>query len=119
MGAFKADDFAEGGDKKKSDFYIRIGTVKKFTVPSTDTTVEGFISLPQPLYLDGMRKNQVNGESEYATQLACGNSLLEALLEQAKKLKPGEDMTTHLEVRIFRKKEEVAQTSEMDFSDLF
>ena len=112
-------DGKDGEDRPKSKFFVKVGCVKKFTVPSTDTTVEGFVSLPQALFLDGMRKNQVNGESEYATQLACGNSLLGALLKQAGKLKPGEEMVTKLQVRIYRKKEEVEQTAEMDFSDMF
>lgn len=115
------DGFASptgGTTEKKSKFFVRIGITKKFLVPSTDTQVEGFIALPQPLYLDGMKKNTVNGESEYATQLACGNALLEQLLKKAENLKPGEDFETQLKVRIYRRKEDVAQTSEMDFSDV-
>lgn len=123
MVAFKepTDGFASptsGTVEKKSKFFVRIGITKKFLVPSTDTQVEGFIALPQPLYLDGMKKNTVNGESEYATQLACGNALLEQLLKKAENLKPGEDFETQLKVRIYRRKEDVAQTSEMDFSDV-
>lgn len=118
----KNDGFADSptanNEKTKSKYFIRIGTTKKFVVPSNDMTVEGFISLPQCLYLDGMKKNTINGDSEYATQLACGNTLLEQLLKKAETLKPGEDFETQLKVRIFRRKEDVAQTTQMDFSDV-
>ena len=107
------------GKKTKSKYLVKVGVTRKFLVPSTDTQVEGFISLPQPLYLDGMKPNNVSGETEYAAQLACGNTLLEQLLKKAETLKPGEEISTQLEVKIYRKKEEVSQTADMDFTDLF
>lgn len=106
-------------EKPKSDFILQVGIEKEFYVPSTDSKVKGFIALPQPLYLDGMRKNQVNGDSEFATQLACGNSLLEAILKKVDSLKPGEEMTTNLQVRIRRRKEDVSQTADMNFDEIF
>lgn len=109
----------DGTKKEKSKYFIRIGVTKKFLVPSTDTQVEGFISLPQVLYLDGMKPNNVNGDSEYAAQLACGNTLLEQLLKKAEELEPGGELVTQLQVKIVRRKEEVAQTADIDFSDIF
>ena len=124
MGAYKdsnpvIDSPTVNADRPKSKFYLKVGVNQEFYVPSTDNKTKAFIALPQPLYLDGMKKNQINGESEYATQLACGNSLLEALLKKAETLKPGEEITTKLEVRIYRRKEEVSQTADVKFDNLF
>lgn len=105
--------------KEKSKFYLKVGAVKKVYVEETDTTSELFVALPQPLYLDNMKKNLVNGKSEFATMLANGNALLEQLLKKAEALKPGEEFSTKLEVRIYRRKEnDTPQTGEVDFSDV-
>lgn len=119
MADFSAFAGTSTENKEKSKFYIKIGATKKIYTEETDTTSELFVTLPQPLYLDSMKKNLINGKSEYANMLANGNALLEQLLKKAESLKPGEDFTTHLEVRVYRRKEnDTPQTGDVDFSDV-
>ena len=88
----------------KSEFYIRIGQ----DVLNQETDSMDFISLPQPLYLDSMRKNRVSGEGEFQDLLDKGNALLEQLLEEAaNQLEPGESKEIPLKVVVCRRKTQV------------
>lgn len=85
-----------------SEFYLLVG--KKVLNPETDE-IE-FIQIPQPLYLDTMKRNTVSGEGAFQELLLAQNDLLDDLLDNAKVyLKPGEQIEDdELIVKICRKK---------------
>lgn len=98
----KAHDGATNPDEfTKSEFYLRVG--QEILNQESDSMV--FISLPQPLYLDSMRKNRVSGEGEFQDLLDGGNDLLNQLLEEAAtQLEPGESKEIPLKVVLCRRK---------------
>jgi hypothetical protein len=118
--AFDFNKYSSGSqsqEKSKSNYLIKVGVEKEVYVSVTDKMEKMFIALPQPLYLDGMKKNQVSGEGEFQTLLANGNSLLESLLRKANTLKPGEECVTKLQVRIYRRKDEKPTVTGESFDD--
>lgn len=98
----KAHDGATNPDELiKSEFYIRVGL--EAVNPETDKM--DFISLPQPLYLDSMKKNRILGEGEFPELLSKGNALLDQILAQANEmLEPGETKEMKLKVILCRRK---------------
>ena len=88
-------------EELKSEFYLKFGQYQH----NKETDELDFVSIPQPLYLDTMAKNQIRGEGAFQELLCDGNDLLEDLLNYAKvNLKPGEDEDIELTVKLCRKK---------------
>ena len=103
-------------DKKESEFYLNIGTEQLNVY--TDEMV--FVTLPQKLFLDTMKKNTIFGESEKNFAYRAGNLMLDRVIEKAEAtLKPGEfmELPVKFKIRVYRKGEAVDQTSE-DIADM-
>lgn len=84
-----------------SDFYLVIG---QEVLNEEEDTID-LVVLPQPVYLDTMRKKQVSGEGKFQELLLQGNDMLDALLEFGKEnLEPGEFKDIDLKVRLYRRK---------------
>lgn len=112
--AFTAEDFAEAGaevqvtdnsrsnpNQDRAEFYAKVG--QTFVNPETDE-IE-FISLPQALFIDTMKKNKVSGEGQFQEMLLKGNDLLTQLIMFAQaNLEPGEYRDLKLTVRLYRRK---------------
>ena len=93
---------------QKAEYMLAIG----MEITNEDTGEVEFISLPQPVALDTMKKSNVFGEGDFQEKLCKGDDLLECLLDYAQKnLNPGDsqDITT-LKVRLFRKKKNQRDT---------
>ena len=85
----------------KSEYMILVGQ----NVLNPETDEYEFVSLPQPLGIDTMKKAQVTGEGSFQELLCKRNDLLEGLLDFAKKnLNPGDSKDVELTVKIYRKK---------------
>lgn len=87
---------------QKAEYMLSIG----MEVTNEETGEVEFISLPQPVALDTMKKSNIFGEGDFQEKLCKGDDLLESLLNYAQKnLNPGDsqDITT-LKIRLFRKK---------------
>ena len=103
-------------EKKESEFYLNIG-MDKVNV-HTDEMI--FVTLPQKLFLDTMKKNTIFGDSEKNFAYRAGNLMLDRIIEKAKEtLKPGEfmELPVNFKIRVYRKGELVEQTSE-DIADM-
>ena len=87
---------------QKAEYMLAIG----MEVTNEDTGEMEFISLPQPVALDTMKKSNVFGEGDFQEKLCKGDDLLESLLAYAQKnLNPGDSQDiTSLKIRLFRKK---------------
>lgn len=87
---------------QKAEYMLAIG----MEVTNEDTGEVEFISLPQPVALDTMKKSNVFGEGDFQEKLCKGDDLLESLLDYAQKnLNPGDSQDiTSLKIRLFRKK---------------
>lgn len=87
---------------QKAEYMLAIG----MEVTNEDTGEVEFISLPQPVALDTMKKSNVFGEGDFQEKLCKGDDLLESLLNYAQKnLNPGDSQDiTSLKIRLFRKK---------------
>lgn len=87
---------------QKAEYMLAIG----MEVTNEDTGEVEFISLPQPVALDTMKKSSVFGEGDFQEKLCKGDDLLESLLDYAQKnLNPGDSQDiTSLKIRLFRKK---------------
>lgn len=87
---------------QKAEYMLAIG----MEVINEDTGEVEFISLPQPVALDTMKKSNVFGEGDFQEKLCKGDDLLESLLDYAQKnLNPGDSQDiTSLKIRLFRKK---------------
>lgn len=85
----------------KSEYMILVGQ----NVLNPETDEYEFVSLPQPLGIDTMKKANVQGEGSFQELLCKRNDLLEGLLEFAKmNLNPGDSKDIELTVKIYRKK---------------
>lgn len=85
----------------KSEYMILVGQ----NVLNPETDEYEFVSLPQPLGIDTMKKASVQGEGSFQELLCKRNDLLEDLLKFAKEsLNPGETKEVELTVKIYRKK---------------
>ena len=103
-------------EKKESEFYLNIG-MDKVNV-HTDEMI--FVTLPQKLFLDTMKKNTIFGDSEKNFAYRAGNLMLDKIIEKAKEtLKPGEfmELPVNFKIRVYRKGEPVEQASE-DIADM-
>ena len=103
-------------EKKESEFYLNIG-MDKVNV-HTDEMI--FVTLPQKLFLDTMKKNTIFGDSEKNFAYRAGNLMLDRIIEKAKEtLKPGEfmELPVNFKIRVYRKGELVEQTYE-DIADM-
>lgn len=87
---------------QKAEYMLAIG----MEITNEDTGEVEFISLPQPVALDTMKKSNVFGEGDFQEKLCKGDDLLESLLNYAQKnLNPGDSQDiTSLKIRLFRKK---------------
>lgn len=87
---------------QKAEYMLAIG----MEITNEDTGEVEFISLPQPVALDTMKKSNVFGEGDFQEKLCKGDDLLESLLDYAQKnLNPGDSQDiTSLKIRLFRKK---------------
>lgn len=87
--------------KEKAEYLLLIG----MDMPNEETGEVDFVTLPQPMGLDTMRKSNVYGEGDFQEKLCKGDDLLESLLEYAQNtLQPGESQQIlELKVRIYRK----------------
>lgn len=87
---------------QKAEYMLAIG----IEITNEDTGEVEFISLPQPVALDTMKKSNVFGEGDFQEKLCKGDDLLESLLNYAQKnLNPGDSQDiTSLKIRLFRKK---------------
>lgn len=103
-------------EKKESEFYLNIGMEKVNTY--TDEMV--FVTLPQKLFLDTMKKNTIFGDSEKNFAYRAGNLMLDKVIEKAEEtLKPGEfmELPVTFKIRVYRKGDPADQTSE-DIADM-
>lgn len=103
-------------EKKESEFYLNIG-MDKLNV-HTDEMV--FVTLPQKLFLDTMKKNTIFGDSEKNFAYRVGNLMLDRIIEKAEEtLKPGEymELPVNFKIRVYRKGDPVEQASE-DIADM-
>lgn len=93
---------------QKAEYMLAIG----MEVTNEDTGEVEFISLPQPVALDTMKKSNVFGEGDFQEKLCKGDDLLESLLDYAQKnLNPGDSQDiTSLKIRLFRKKKNQRDT---------
>lgn len=93
--------FKKTSADNKADFYLKVGVDKH----NSETDEIEFISLPQPLYLDTMKKSTVSGEGQFQDLLLKGNDLLDEILAGARMhLKPGETKELNLKVILCRRK---------------
>lgn len=91
----------KSGNVEKANFYLKVGIEKL----NQETDEMEFISLPQPLYLDTMKKSTVSGEGQFQDLLLKGNDLLDEILAGAKiHLQPGETKELNLKVVLCRRK---------------
>lgn len=75
--------------RAKSEFWLNVGYTVE--VDTDEGVVERFVSLPFGIPLDTMKPLDVSGNSDaFAYLRMAQNDLLEALLEAANELKPGE-----------------------------
>lgn len=96
----------------KSEFFIKIG---KEHLNSNNDKIE-LITLPQPLFLDSMKKNEIYGTGDFQEALCAGNDLLDQILKLAQNdLQPGEEAELDLKVIVCRRK--TSQTSEHETVD--
>lgn len=103
-------------EKKEAEFYLNIG-MDKVNI-HTDEMI--FVTLPQKLFLDTMKKNTIFGDSEKNFAYRAGNLMLDRIIEKAKEtLKPGEfmELPVNFKIRVYRKGEPVEQASE-DIADM-
>lgn len=91
---------ASESEFQASEFGVRIGTA----FFNEDNEQEEFVSLPGVLWLDTMKKNRVSGEGDFQELLLHGNDLLDAVMDEAKTLAPGEVKELKLTVQVFRRK---------------
>lgn len=78
----------KNNEELRSNFRLLVGRY----VHDDETDELKFVALPQPLYLDTMRRNQIRGEGDFQELLCLGNDMLNCLLADAEQLKPGEDV---------------------------
>ena len=84
-----------------SEFYLVIG---QDVLNEEDDTID-FVALPQPVYLDTMRKKQVSGEGKFQELLLSGNDMLDELIRYGKStLEAGDFQEIDLKVRLYRRK---------------
>ena len=106
-----AFDFGEYGREKsdniKADYFLTIGVERTNEAGEVE-----FITLPQPLGIDTMKKREVNGTGEFQEKLLTGNDLLEDLIAFAKKnLNPGDQrMMVGFKVMLNRRKTNQSST---------
>ena len=75
--------------RPKSEFWLNVGYTVE--VDTDEGVVERFVSLPFGIPLDTMKPLEISGNSDaFAYLRMAQNELLEALLEAAAELKPGE-----------------------------
>lgn len=101
LGVSNSTIVSNGNNMVKSDFYLKVG------IPclNQETDEVEFVSLPQPLYLDTMKKSSVSGEGQFQDLLLKGNDLLDQILAEAKiHLQPGETKELNLKVVLCRRK---------------
>lgn len=90
----------QNNEKQTAEYFLVIGANLQ-----DEEGNKMFVSLPQPLGLDTMKKSEIKGVGDFQERLCYGNDLLENLLNFAKThLEPGEDLETQeLTVRIKRR----------------
>lgn len=88
-------------DNQKSEIFLKVG----YDRYNEELSMDEFVSVPMPLFLDTMKPNTISGEGSFQELLCLGNDLLEQLIQQAKaSLAPGESKELKLKVVICRRK---------------
>ena len=101
LSAVLGDKSRETNQQAPSEFYLVIG---QEVLNEEEDTID-FVALPQPVYLDTMRKKQVSGEGKFQDLLLSGNDMLDELLKTSRaNLEPGEFKELNVKVRVYRRK---------------
>lgn len=95
-------------DRPKSKFWINIGYDSG--VLDENTGNNKFVSLPAGIPLDGQERQSTNSRnSEFAALQSARNNLLDQIMAEAEKLKPGEERLLNLQIQLRRVNDEAEE----------
>lgn len=95
--AAAAGNNAKSDDRPKAEFWLNVGYQSDAIDPETGE--RRFVSLPTGIPLDTQEKLDTRMKNrDYANFQAARNGLLDDLLEQAKKLDPGQSFVVETEI---------------------